>query len=80
MLETDGRVLFNPSHKICFSDDSFSFEISERGVGAGANTMSSEIAETGPNAAPELTSLIIARRGLVLNFSQSSGKNIPGVT
>jgi hypothetical protein len=39
--------------------------------------MSSEIDETGPNAAPELTSSIIARRGFVLCFSQSSGKNTP---
>jgi hypothetical protein len=39
--------------------------------------MSYEIDETGPNAASELTSSIIARRGFVLCFSQSSGKNTP---
>jgi hypothetical protein len=80
MLETDGRVLFNPLQKIRFSDDSFSIEISEIGADAGANAISCEIDEAGPSAAPELVSSIAARRGLVLCFSQSSGKNTPGVT
>jgi hypothetical protein len=72
-------VRFNPLQKICFNFDTLSSEVSEIGGGAGegANTMSSEIDETGPNAAPELTSSIIARRGFVLCFSQSSGKNTP---
>lgn len=50
------------------------------GAGEGANTMFSddETSETGPGAAPpELTSSTIARRGLVLCFSHSSGKNTP---
>jgi hypothetical protein len=70
-------VRFNPLQKICFNFDTLSSEVSEIGAGAGANTMSYEIDETGPNAASELTSSIIARRGFVLCFSQSSGKNTP---
>jgi len=48
-----------------------------RGEGAGAATRSSETSETGPGAAPELTSSTMARRGFVFCLSQSSGKNTP---
>lgn len=47
------------------------------GAGAGDNTISSEIPEIGAAANPELTSSTIARRGFVLCFSHSSGKNTP---
>jgi len=64
----------------CFGGGTLSSEISEIGAGAGANAMSCEIDEAGPTAAPELVNSIVARRGLVLCFSQSSGKNTPVVT
>lgn len=60
--------------------NAISSEISEIGAAAGANAISCEIDEAGPSAAPELVSSIVARRGLVLCFSQSSGKNTPVVT
>lgn len=47
------------------------------GAGAKATCMFSDTSETGPGAAPELTSSTIARRGLILCFSHRSGKNTP---
>jgi len=68
------------SQRGCFCGGTLSSEISEIGAGAGAKAISCEIDEAGPSAAPELVSSIVARRGLVLCFSQSSGKNTPVVT
>lgn len=66
-----------PIYTISSNESEISREQNYRGAGAGAATMSSDTSETGPGAVPELTSSIIARRGLVLCFSHSSGKNTP---